>query len=165
MILVFLKRLLILFTFIISLNTFSAQFLVGSGITSVYNGRFVPYIYTGIENNNYGLSGYSAGVKSSYYYHNTYHLQTYLKQNIDSILGAKVSALFGFFGTYSKRYYKGSTNIQSEDIIYGPMVGVDWSLFDFLHIRMDHHFGIANFVHPLQLYFKDINTISIIISI
>lgn len=135
-----------------------AEFLVGTGMSSVTKGRTVPSLYAGLDVGSAVYTFYAVGVKTDIYYHSAYRLSYYLKQS----LGNKHFG-FGLGAHYSIRGYRNDIGEKEEsetDLTLGPGFRFSMDLGESFFVSVETLYGLRGLM-ALVLSFQNTNSLNI----
>ncbi len=145
------------------LLSFSAQaeVFVGTGFSTVTQGRSVPVLYLGADTPQYAAIFSSVGVKNDVYYHSAYQISYFRQTDMDQFWWGKIRAGFGGGLHYAVRGLEdGATKEKASDFSIGPSVRVSWQVAPYTVIGIESFAGIGS-VNIIVLSAQQISTMYI----
>jgi hypothetical protein len=121
-----------------------AEVFVGSGFSTVTQGRTVPVLYAGLDNPNSAWIISSVGVKNDVYYHSAYQLSYFKQTDLEPFWWGKIRAGLGGGIHYAQRGYQdGQENLKSSDASIGPAIRVTWAMTQNVILGLESFAGIG----------------------
>lgn len=135
-----------------------ADILVGTGMSSVTQGRTVPSLYMGLDNGSSVYNFYAVGVQTEIYYHSAYKFSWYQQ----TAVGQNKRVGFGLGGHYSVRGYRNDKDAKEEkvsDMTFGPGIRFCFDIGDTVFFSLETVYGIKTLM-PLFLSFQNTNSMN-----
>lgn len=136
---------------------------MGIGMNSGHSGRIVPSITLGVGGKNWIISGFSSGVRNSYYYHANYGLHWFRTFEVGKLLGTEVTFGVGAGAMYAEREFQdlGVPGERKSDFVLGPAFRVNWTFLKIMFLNVDATYGLRNIYSHLFLNFQDVISVSV----
>jgi hypothetical protein len=130
---------------------------------SATSGRQIPALAGGISTANWALTGTSTGVRSYYYYHNTYSLSYFRVWQSGELWWGKVKSGFGVGAFYYEREFRdeGTAPKKDQDFGLGPAFQVRWFPLGPVYFNMEVIFGLRDIFANLLMNGQNLVTFSL----
>lgn len=148
---------------ILSNFAYAKKYSIGTGMSSVTQGRIVPLLDIGFDNKKEQFRLNSIGVQNEVYYHSSYKLSYYRKLPWPFYNDEKIIFGYGLGALYSKRGYKASKSASikhREDWLVGANFRFQFDFFKNFYFALDSFYATKT-TGGLFLSFQNENTLSL----
>ena len=139
-------RVFLLLFFLIFPSLGKSEILLGTGFSSVTEGRTIPLLNLGIDSPTYAVLLSSVGVSNDVYYHNAYLVSGYRQVDMDNFWWGKVRVGLGGGLFFSERGFRDEEEEEkSSDFSLGPSVRATWEIIPYGFVGIESYFGLGSF--------------------
>ena len=139
------------------------SYFVGTGMSKVTQGRLIPLLQVGVDNQMLQFQFTSLGISNELYYHSNYKASVLIKKNwANTPMLSGVASGYGLGLMHSKRGYREDTDEdlkEREDTLLGSVFRIEWNIASRFYISLDSFYASKGFL-PIALSFQNENTVA-----